>query len=134
MHFLADNMWAEELHCWIAHRADLLNSSGPQIHGPDLATSREEQRKELAIVCQRVISMERSRRRNEGDRWLFRRDDQAFSSALGDLVKATIVARQVHLFGQVIIECPGELSQETWRDIGRAFIDNDVLDGGYKDR
>ena len=127
-------MGAEELRWWIAHRADLLHLSGPTIYGSNLATSKEEQRKELAIVCHRVISMERSRRRDEDDMWLCEPHTPDFSLAREHLVKATLVARQVHLFGQVVTECPGKLSQEIWRDIGMEFNDNDVLHGGYKDR
>ena len=135
MHFLTDNMSAEELYMWIAHRLFLLRSCMTQAKDIGQATSREEQRKELAIVCQRIISMERSRRRNEDDRWLFRPDDRRlFKLALEGLVKATLVVRQVNLFGPVVMECPSELSQEMWRDIGKEFNNNDVLHGEYKDR
>lgn len=134
MEFLTYNMSAEELHRWIARRSYLVRLSMTQAKEIGQATSREEQRKELAFVCQRIISMERSRRRNEDDRWLFTPDHRMFSFALEDLVIATLVARQVNLFGPAVTEYPSDLSRATWYTIGMEFNNNDVLLGGYKDR
>ena len=134
MQFLVDNMSAEELSCWIARRSYLLHSSKTQATDIGQATSREVQRKELVLVCQRVNSMERSRRRNEDDRWLFRPDHQNFILALENLVRATLVARQVNVFGPAVTDCPSKLSQAMWYEIGKEFNDDDVLHGEYKDR
>ena len=123
MQFLADNMSAGELRSWIACRSDLLDSPRTQ-----------EQRKELAFMCQHVMSMERSKSRNQDDGWLPRSDDPAFGLALEELVIATLVARQASLFGSAVRKCPSKLSQAMWREIGREFNDDDVLHGGYKDR
>ena len=57
-----------------------------------------------------------------------------FSEALEDLVRATLVARQVNLFGPAVTEYPNDLSLATWHEIGNEFNDNDVLHGGYKER
>ena len=134
MQFLADNMSAGELRSWIACRSDLLHSSGTQAEGTVQEMSIEEQRKELAFMCQHVMSMERSKSRNQDDGWLPKSDDPAFSLALEELVIATLVARQASLFGSAVRKCPSKLSQAMWREIGREFKDDDVLNGGYKDR
>ena len=134
MQFLADNMSAGELRSWIAFRSDLLHSPGTQDEGTVRETSIEEQRKELAFMCQHVMAVERSKSRDQDDGWLPRSDDPAFSLVLEELVIATLVARQTSLFGAAVRKCPSKLSQAMWREIGKEFKDGDVLHGGYKDR
>ena len=134
MQFLAEHMSVRELRSWIACRSDLLQSSWIQAEFTSQETSIEEQRKELAFMCQHVISMERSKSRNQDAGWLPRPDDPAFSLALEELVRATLVARQVSLFGVVVKKYPSKLSQAMWREIGKEFKDDDVLHGEYKDR
>ena len=127
-------MSAEELRYWIARRSYLIQSSRTKAKEIPQETSREEQRKELAIVCQRIISMERSRRRNEEDRWLFRPDHPMFSLGQEELVRSTLVAREVILFRAAVTENPSELPLAIWHEIGKEFNYNDVLHGGYKER
>ena len=134
MQFLADNMSAEELLQWMGRRSSLIQSSRTQAEDITQETSREEQRKELAFVCQRIISMERSRRRNEEDSWLFRPGDRMFNLGQEELVRSTLVARQVDLFGAAVTEYPRKLPLAMWREIGKEFNYNDVLHGGYKER
>ncbi|KAK0513137.1 hypothetical protein JMJ35_004123 [Cladonia borealis] len=134
MQFLAEHMSTRELRLWIACRTNSLHSSGSQSEGASHETSMEEQRKELAFMCQHVMSMERSKRRDHDDSWLPGPDDPAFSLVSESLVVATLVARQVSLFGSAVRKCPGKLSQAMWREIGKEFNDDDVLHGEYKDR
>ena len=131
MRFLADNMSTRELRSWIACRSSLLQSSRTQAEHPDQGTSLEEQRKELAFMCHHVLSIES---RNSDARWLPREDDPAFSFALEELVRATLMARQVRFFGVVVSTRPCKLSQAMWREIGEEFNDDDVLQGEYKER
>ena len=134
MQFLADNMSAEELLQWVGRRSSLIQSSGTQAKDTAEETSREEQRRELAFVCQRIISMERSRRREEEDRWLFRPGDSMFSLGQEALVRSTLVARQVDLFGTVVTAYSNELPRAIWREIGTEFNYDDILHGGYKEK
>lgn len=78
--------------------------------------------------------MEHLRKRNEGTGWLPRPDDPDFSSALEKLVRATLLARQVSMFGTAVRKCPSQLSKAMWRKVGEEFNDDDVLHGEYKDR
>ena len=134
MQFLVDNMSDRELRRWINRRSNLLQSFRTRGEGFDQATSVEEQRKELAFMCRHVISMEHLRKRNEGNGWLPRPDDPDFSSALEKLVRATLLARQVGMFGAAVRKCPSKLSKAMWRKVGEEFNDDDVLHGEYKDR
>ena len=134
MQFLVDNMSARELLRWINRRSNLLQPCRIHGKGGGQATSMEEQRKELAFVCRHVISMEHLRKRNEGNGWLPRPDDPDFIPALGQLVRATLLARQVGMFGAVVRKCPSQLSKAIWRKVGEEFNDDDVLHGEYKDR
>ena len=128
MQFLVENMSTQELRRWIAHRLKLLQPSRIQ------ATNMEEQRKELAFMCRHVMSVWRPKGRNEGDGSFPRPDDPTFRSALEQLVRATLVARQVSLFGSAVRKYPSKLSQKLWRKVGEEFKDDDVLYGEYKDR
>ena len=134
MQFLVENMSTRELRHWIAHRLKLLQPSRTQAKGVGQATNMEEQRKELAFMCRHVMSVWRPKGRNEGDGSFPRPDDPTFSSALEQLVRATLVARQVSLFGSAVRKYPSKLSQEMWRKVGEKFKDDDVLYGEYKDR
>ena len=134
MQFLVDNMSARELRRWINRRSNFLQSCRTQGGDTGQSTSMEDQRKELAFICRHVFSMERLKQRNEGSGWLPRPDDPGFSSALEKLVRATLLARQLSMFGAAVRKRPSELSQAMWRKVGEEFNDDDVLHGGYKDR
>ena len=128
MQFLAENMKGRELRRWIVRRSNLLQSFATQTKGVGQASNMEEQRKELAFMCRHAMSMQRSKG------LLPNPDDPTFSSALEILVSATIVARQLNLFGLAVRRCPSKLSRAMWRKVGEEFNDDDVLHGGYKDR
>ena len=135
MQFLVENMSTRELRPWIAHRLKLLQPSRIQAKGVfGQAMNMEEQRKELAFMCRHVMSVWRPKGRNEGDGSFPRPDDSTFRSALEQLVRATLVARQVSLFGSAVRQYPSKLSQKLWRKVGEEFKDDDVLYGEYKDR
>ena len=134
MQFLADNMSLGEIWRWIARRSKLLQPSRTQTQGIGQATSMEEQRKELAFMCRHLMSGEHSKGRREDDRWLPRPDHPSFSRFLKVIVRATLLARRVSLFGAAVKICPSKLSQAIWREVGEAFDDDDVLYGGYSER
>ena len=134
MQFLANNMSARELRRWIAHRLKLFQSSGTKAEGTGQPGNTEKRRRELAFMCRHIMSMERSKARNGAGGWLPRLDDPTFSSVLEQLVIATLMARQVRLFGSAVRKCPSKLSRAMWFKVGEEFKDDDVLHGGYKDR
>ena len=131
MQFLVENMSAQEIRRWIAHNLKLLQSSSIHTKGIGQAKNMKERRKELAFMCHHVMSVWRPK---GGDGSYPRPGDPTFSSALEQLVRATLVARQVCLFGSAVRRYPSKLSQKMWRKVGEEFRDGDVLYGEYKNR